>query len=277
MVFYFTGTGNSLYAAKTLDKDYRSIAQAIHENQWYRAEHIGVVCPVYGHEMPELVKKFLAEAAWETEYFYLVLTYGNRHGGAAELAEDYLETIGRHADYIATLKMADNFLPAFDMNEQIAMDPDKKVDENLAQIKDDIEHERVWHQPVTEADREWHREFLRYRAKAIARTGEDFYEVTDRCIGCGICTRVCPVGCITRKDQRAIYEHAPAEQREKQNRGAEADSLSCQLCMACVHNCPKNAIRLRVPEKNPEARYRNPHIRLMEIVTANDQKNRIQG
>lgn len=258
MVFYFTGTGNSLYAAKVLDEDYRSIAQTIHDNQRYRAERIGVICPVYGHEMPEIVKKFLAEAKWETEYFYLVLTYGNQHGGAAELAEIYLETIGKHADYITTLKMVDNFLPVFDMNEQIAMDPEKKVEEHLAQIKQDIVSLRHWHQPVTEADRKWHREFLRHRGESIARTGGDFYEVTERCIGCGICTRVCPKGCITLKNQRAVYEDS---------------KTSCQLCMACVHNCPKNAIRLRVPEKNPNARYRNPHVRLPEIVAANNQGN----
>lgn len=84
--------------------------------------------------------------------------------------------------------------------------------------------------------------------------------MTEKCIGCGICTRVCPAGCITLKDQRAVYAEG---------------SLPCQLCMACVHNCPKNAICLRVPEKNPEARYRNSHIRLTEIVAANEQKNRI--
>lgn len=260
MVFYFTGTGNSLYAAKTLDGDYRSIPQAIHEGRHFCAPVIGVICPIYGHEMPDMVKRFLAETELETQYFYLVLTYGNRHGGAAELAESYLEGTGKHADYITTLKMTDNFLPSFDMDEQLAAEPEKRIEEHLAKIRQDIDRRRRWQQPVTEEDRKWHREFVRYRANAAAQTGGDFYEVTEKCIGCGICTRVCPAGCITLKDQRAVYAEG---------------SLPCQLCMACVHNCPKNAICLRVPEKNPEARYRNSHIRLTEIVAANEQKNRI--
>lgn len=33
MVFYFTGTGNSLYAAKQLDSEQVSIPQAIHYNE----------------------------------------------------------------------------------------------------------------------------------------------------------------------------------------------------------------------------------------------------
>ena len=46
---------------------------------------------------------------------------------------------------------------------------------------------------------------------------------------------------------------------------------NCQVCMACIHHCPENAIRLTIPEKNPDARYHNGHIRLTEIVAANDQ------
>lgn len=33
MVFYFTGTGNSLYVAKKLDKERISIAQSIHDEK----------------------------------------------------------------------------------------------------------------------------------------------------------------------------------------------------------------------------------------------------
>ena len=46
---------------------------------------------------------------------------------------------------------------------------------------------------------------------------------------------------------------------------------NCQLCMACIHHCPKNAIRLNIPEKNPDARYHNENIRLTEIMEANNQ------
>lgn len=255
MIFYFTGTGNSLYVAKQFGEEPISIPQAVHrEDQVYRADTIGIVCPVYGHEMPAMVKEFLKRAEFQTDYFYLILTYGNIHGGAAELAYQELESCGKRVDYINTLKMVDNFLPAFDMEEQIESEPEKKVEEHLCAIRQDIMVRKKWIQPVTEEDRAWHQKYLEHQASVPADQWSHIYDVTDDCISCGICTRVCPSDCIRLEGQRAVHTMD-----------------NCQMCMACIHHCPQNAIRLTIPEKNPAARYHNRHIRLTEIVKANDQ------
>lgn len=64
MIFCFTGIGNSLYTAKQLlDPELISIPQAIHNDRLtFEADSIGIVCPVYGHEMPAMVKEFLRKA-----------------------------------------------------------------------------------------------------------------------------------------------------------------------------------------------------------------------
>lgn len=60
MVFYFTGTGNSLYIANQIEKNPVSIPQAIHgERAVYSADSIGIAAPVYGYELPQMVKDFL--------------------------------------------------------------------------------------------------------------------------------------------------------------------------------------------------------------------------
>ncbi len=123
MVFYFTGTGNSLYVAKELDEEIKSIPQAIKQERLeFSADSIGIVCPVYGHEMPGMVKEFIRRAALDTGYLFIVLTYGAHHGGAAEIADLFLKSAGKKADYITSIEMVDNFLPEFDMNKQMAMD-----------------------------------------------------------------------------------------------------------------------------------------------------------
>ena len=256
MVLYFTGTGNSLYVAKKLDNVRLSIPQQIHDDERiYEADRIGIVCPVYGHEMPELVKRFINEATFRANYFYLVLTYGRMHGGAAELAEQYLSECGLKADYINTIKMVDNYLPTFDMNEQLALDPEKKVVEHINLIKADIDSYKHWKPMVTQADRDWHQRYLNMRKEEPIDVKHGIFRVLDHCIGCGICMRVCPTGSIQVKNQHAQY----------------ADTSNCQMCLACVQHCPENAIRLTIPEKNPNARYHNGNIRLSEIVEANNQ------
>ena len=82
MLFYFTGTGNSLYAAKGIEPDPISIPQAMRrEPLEFTADAIGIVCPVYGHEVPQMVREFLRKSKFHTDYFYMVLTYGTATAG----------------------------------------------------------------------------------------------------------------------------------------------------------------------------------------------------
>ena len=60
MIFYFTGTGNSLYAAKQLENELISIPQVMkRKNLEFTADSIGIAASVYGHEVPPMVKEFL--------------------------------------------------------------------------------------------------------------------------------------------------------------------------------------------------------------------------
>lgn len=256
MVFYFTATGNSLYVAKELDEHRISIAQAVHDTaKVYHADRIGIVYPVFGCEMPELVREFLAESRFDANYFFIILTYGNRRGKAAELAEAYAEQSGIHPDYINAVRMADNFLPGFDMEEQRQLD--KKVDEQLFHIKTDIAGNKKYIVPSTERDRAMHREFL---SRLETKEFQEFYEITEDCIGCGICTKVCPKKCFHLEGQKSVWDPRP-----------------CIRCMACIHACPMLAIRLKIPEKNPRARYRNENISICEIIAANNQWTEADG
>ena len=159
MVFYFTGTGNSLYVAKQIEENPVSIPQVIHEeNLDFSADSIGIVAPVYGHEVPQMVRDFMKKAAFHTDYFYMILTYGNRHGGAAELAKKLCDECGIKASYINVIMMADNWLPSFDMEEQRKID--KKIDENLSVILEDLKVRKKMISLVTDADRAAHQQFL---------------------------------------------------------------------------------------------------------------------
>ena len=110
---------------------------------------------------------------------------------------------------------------------------------------------------MTGADRAAHLEFLERMSRMPEDAWQHLLRVTDACVGCGICQKVCPSGSIHMENGRAV--HVPG---------------NCQTCLACAHACPQKAIGLTIPEKNPNARYRNEHIRLQEIIEANCQTSR---
>ena len=96
MLFYFTGTGNSLYVARQIEETPISIPQVLHqENLNFKDEKIGIVYPVYAGEAPKIVLEFLEKATFETDYFYLILTYGKDVTDAPECIARLLEEKGR--------------------------------------------------------------------------------------------------------------------------------------------------------------------------------------
>lgn len=192
------------------------------------------------------------------------LTYGARKCDAVEIWDSISRKAANTFDYVNTLMMVDNWLPNFDMNEQIKMD--KHIPENLQKITTDINEQHRWHEPVTEEERAMHRGFMAYTGLnpevGFLMRSEKYFTVTDACIGCGICVSVCP---------RGNYELA--------SQGVKMQG-DCEFCFACIQNCPQKAIRfaqnesdpfLGRGEANPNARYRNEHISLMDIKRANNQ------
>ncbi|CAK7021305.1 MAG: hypothetical protein PARBA_00890 [Parabacteroides sp.] len=269
IIFYFTGTGNSLYIARQLaeeNTELLSIPQMVKQGKYeFEADEIGIVYPIYGHMPPNMVRRFIQKANLKADYLFAVLTYGNRKCNAVEIWDEVSRQAGKRFDYIGTIIMVDNWLPNFDMNEQMKID--KRIPVNLQKITADINGGRHWHEPVTEEERQQHQGFMQ-RSGLDPEVGfliksEKSFTVTDACIDCGICTYVCP---------RGNYELT--------SRGAKM-SGDCEFCFACIQNCPQKAIQFRKSEdgsfpdgteKNPDARYRNEHISLMDLKLANNQK-----
>ena len=245
MVFYFTGTGNCLYAAKHFSDAPVSIPQVMRgEERKFSDDTIGVVCPVYAGEPPRMVKQFLRESSFQADYFYFIQTDAPEY--TARLAAE----AGIHVDYIALILMVDNYLPVFDMAEQMGMD--KHVEEQLSAAVQAVSRRECGIPKATEEGRKLHAQVAVMNREQPAFNDGSQITVLDSCIGCGVCQSVCPMGNFYLEGGKA---------RRKQT--------TCEFCLACAQNCPQKAIGLSIADKNPKARYRNPHISLQEIIDAN--------
>ena len=69
----------------------------------------------------------------------------------------------------------------------------------------------------------------------------------EKCIHCGMCEHVCPVGNILRPEGKPVWQH------------------NCTECLACLHICPQHAIN-KGPKTEKRHRYRHKVIQPKELL-----------
>lgn len=251
MVFYFTATGNSLFVAKKLDENPISIARQ-KGGRIFEDEEIGIVCPVYCGEIPGIVLRFLKDNRFKASYIYMVLTYGMDDSDSAEYTFNLCKSFGLKLNFVTTFKMVDNYLPSFDMAEEKKID--KEIEAQLESLLKNVKERKSGFPPATEKGKKLHNRVKLLNRLMPGLNNGSLLKITDRCTGCGICQKVCPVGNITIEGKRA-----------------KCQDKKCEFCLACIQNCPSFAIRLK-HERNANERYRNENISLEEIIEANNQR-----
>ncbi|NCB92566.1 MAG: 4Fe-4S dicluster domain-containing protein [Clostridia bacterium] len=130
---------------------------------------------------------------------------------------------------------------------------DKDVDRQIKEILSNVKHHKVGYEKTLDNEVLHHQKIIEMTKASPELFDGSLLSVTDKCIGCGICTQVCPVGKYSISEKRAVREEG-----------------ACEYCQACAQNCPQNAIVSGKTDKNPKARFRNPQISLQELVEANN-------
>lgn len=255
MLFYFTATGNCLYVAKQFDSNPISIAQELKKDGplIYEDETIGIIAPDYAAELPQIVRRFLQTAQFKTKYLYAIITYGKADSIVSEWVFNFGKENNLHFNYVNTLLMVDNYLPSFDMEEEKTID--KKIPEQIQTIKEDINNKKEFVKPSTEEGKKLYDMVqVRFHEHPEFNDGSSITVDLDKCVGCGMCTKVCPIGNFFIEDGKAKRHNS-----------------TCEYCLACAHACPQKAIYCAYVEKNKDHRYRNPNIHLSEIISSNEQ------
>jgi ferredoxin/protein involved in ribonucleotide reduction len=251
-IYYFTATGNSLKVAKQLGTKLISIPKAIKSNDFkIEDDVVGIATPIFGFNMPRVVKRFIKEIKITASYVFLIGTYGNMYAGFGKTVKKYFKKWNVQLNYVNTIKMVDNYLGAFEVNDQINKIPQKNYDSTFELIENDIKNRKsfiVPYQPKT------HLVGLMVALVPYSifdeKAGSKNITIDAKCVNCETCTKVCPVDNIIIKNKIVSI------------------GLHCEQCLACVHNCPVRAIHYK-GEKS-DARWRNPEITLSEIIQSNN-------
>ena len=234
MVLFFSATGNTEFIARQLalklgddclnllDRVKRGDHTPLHSDKPF------IICaPVYVCEMPRFLARYLKKQTFTgSREVYFIFTSGGYAGISGQQAKAMVRK--KKMKYLghAEFKMPRNYVA----NDHYPMLPAEQVQErilnscrHLEEVVADIQAGRklkarhIWlfetiitlpFNPV------WSR--LKYKT-------DDFY-TTDACVGCGKCERLCPLNNISLKERKPVW-------------GQE-----CTHCMACIANCPTEAI-----------------------------------
>ena len=250
MIFYFSGTGNTRWAAQkvaaaTADRLVNiaeemlaaETAQASDPQFTYtlaQDERIGFFFPVHGWRPPRLVLDFLDRLHLtnaDSHYAYVVCTAGDNVGEAVSIFEKRLQTMGIKIDSAISLIMPESYvgLPFMDVDTP-AKEQCKKMeaDNKLTRFIADIMECRSGVRDITIGH--WPRINSRLIGSVFVKklvTDRPFHVVADRCLHCGKCASVCPVANI---------------HFEKGGEPSWLHNGKCLSCFACYHHCPTHAI-----------------------------------
>jgi ferredoxin len=257
IIYYFSGTGNSLSAAKKIaevlgDSTLVPIAsfQDVKGDITPGADRVGIVCPVYDAGLPRIV----AEFAGRLDLSRAVSTFGViTLGGTGVSALHQLNSIvsrknGRKLDTAFTVIMPGNFPPIAkivspEKQQEILHAADTRIREVGRMIG-----ERKSVPPGFSPLSSLMRSLVYGPFYNNVHNGDRSFSVSDTCTSCGTCAKVCPVGNIVIEKGRPSWQHR------------------CELCCACLHFCPVEAIQLNVFfGSKARGRYHHPEVTVPDM------------
>ena len=276
VIYYFTGTGNSMRAAVKIaarlgDTEIISMRCNPLEVPAADADIIGFVYPVYHWTMPEPAVNFIEKLEINPNaYIFTVAMPSFVIGHACEKLKELLAVKGAKIAYGSKVGSVGNYVICYP-----PVPPPKlvvpKTEQKLDKIAEDIALGKRSEIPRAGAiiKRRYKKVMTQYKEmQALSDYG---FIIGENCTSCGLCVKLCPCYNIEMK------ENKPAFLRK------------CSQCMACVCYCPKRAVGYKLPDfvkeqlsggllnslivkrmGLPRKRklYRNPYITAADIIEA---------
>ena len=272
MIFYFSGTGNTKWAASKLAaatrEDLISIAPYMRADDsshnlaepfiLKENERLGFVFPVHGWRVPKLVREFISKMKILREpsdatggnkakaddcqknrpFAYCVCTAGDSIGLTIENLNEVisqnpsLQALGiTEVSSSYSLIMPESYigLPFMDVDpKEREIRKKENAAQELAVVCEEIFDRKEGISRLVKGPIPWF--FTKVVGgffENVLITDKRFHVEKDRCVKCGICANICPVG-----DIKGGHGEYPVWLHQK----------DCLTCFTCYHHCPHHAI-----------------------------------
>lgn len=230
-IYYFSATGNSLYVARFLQKNLAgaeilSIPREMRRGALVsEAEAVGVIFPLHYGGLPIIVEEFArALRLPEARYIFAIATCGIPWLGRpfTDLGEILAaKNLKLNASWF--VRLVSNYLPYRDTAADWRIRfrywwADRTLAKIASAVATNAPHKTC---EINKAGcKKMHDAWLARRAAL----DENFVCDINRCVKCGACQKICPVGNISRPSGSPVWNHR------------------CIECLGCLNVCPKSAI-----------------------------------
>jgi len=252
-IFYFSGTGNSLWVAQKIRDKIQgakliSIPNAIKQEEGIKGDTVGIVCPIYMYNIPHLVADFIGKIE-SAEYIFLVYAGAGELGGGVKDTFKLFASQSLKLSALINVPMPNNYTP-YDITPE---DQQKELFDNLeVRVEEIVQIVKNRRNFADSSNTSFFRATIypgilyRLGYNRINIMDQEFI-VDKKCTGCGICKSVCPVNNISIEKDKPVWHK------------------NCQQCYACLQWCPEEAIEYGNKTQGIE-RYHNPYITVKDII-----------
>lgn len=273
-IYYFSGTGNSLFIAKELQKRLPNsnlipiVSLMDQKTIKAKGKIVGLIFPVHALTIPVVVKKFIDKTDFKSsEYIFAIATRFGTIFRGFEKIDRLLNKKGKHLSSHFIINMGNNearhesyVVPT----ETEILFLEKAALKKLDFIQNVIKDKRVNKEIDTDDTLYFrHHSIVNYLLEKTVLLGMDvseyiggvnYFYVDSKCSGCGVCEKVCLSGKIKLTDKKPVWQR----------------KVFCYMCFACLNFCPKNAIQIEdilgvksYSKKN--GRYPHPYATINDI------------
>lgn len=232
MILYFSGTGNSEYVAKRIGKEINdeivNLFQKIKENDFSEMHSNRpwvIVVPTYAWRIPRIVQKWIENTIFTGNHdMYFIMTCGGDIGNAGMYLEKLCKKKNMNYMGCIGILMPENYIALFatppqEMALQIIEQAEPVINQSILYIKNG---DKLPQTDISFTDK-INSGIINDLFYPIFVHAKKFY-ATNACISCSKCSNICPLNNIHIKNGKPVW------------------GSICTHCMACICNCPKEAI-----------------------------------